>query len=281
MGELGGKVAIVTGGSSGIGRGAVEKFLSEGARVVIADIDADQGEAFAAHLGADARFCRTDVADQDQLRRVVDFAAETFGRLDVMLNNAGISGRRVNRLADDPLSDFQQVMGINLLGVMAGTREAARQMAKTGGGSIINISSVGGINPAAGNVTYHVAKAGVIMFTKCAAVDLGEYKVRVNCIAPGNIETPILEASLAAHIPHAERAAFMANLRKMIMARQPLQMQGTTEHLADACVFLASDRSAYITGSLVPVDGGMAAGVPPAQTKAFVAGANFKDAEPA
>jgi NAD(P)-dependent dehydrogenase (short-subunit alcohol dehydrogenase family) len=150
-------------------------------------------------------------------------------------------------------------------------------MKKTGGGSVINISSVGGINPAAGNWTYHVAKSAVIMFTKCAALDLGEYNIRVNCIAPGNIETPILEATMAGHVPPAERKQFMENLRKLIMARQPLQMQGTTDHLADACIYLASSRSAYVTGVTLPVDGGMVAGVPPSQTKDFVRNAKMKD----
>jgi NAD(P)-dependent dehydrogenase (short-subunit alcohol dehydrogenase family) len=182
--DLTGKVAIVTGGASGIGRSAAERLLAEGARVVIADVDQKRGDALAASCGPSAAFRQTDVSDQAQVRKLIDFAVDTFGGLHIMLNNAGIAGARHPRLVDDDLADFQRVMGVNLLGVMAGTREAARHMAKNGGGSIINISSVGGIQPAPGNWTYHLSKSSVAMFTKCAAIDLGEYAVRVNCIAP-------------------------------------------------------------------------------------------------
>src|SRR5215469_7108821 len=162
--ELAGKVAIVTGAASGIGRGVAEKFLAEGAQVVLADVNAEQGKAAEAELGTGARFKQTDVSDQDQVRDLVTFAVETFGGLHVMFNNAGISGARHPRLLEDDLSDFHHVLGINLLGVMAGTREAARHMATNGGGSIINISSIGGVQAAPGMWNYHVSKVGVIFF---------------------------------------------------------------------------------------------------------------------
>jgi NAD(P)-dependent dehydrogenase (short-subunit alcohol dehydrogenase family) len=259
--ELTGKVAVVTGGASGIGLGAAQRFLDEGAQVVIADIDRDRGEKIAKELGRDVAFRMTDVSVPDQVAQLVAFAVETFGGLHVMFNNAGISGAR-HSLLDDDFSDFYKVMGVNLLGVMTGTREAARHMSTNGGGSVINISSIGGIQPAPNLCAYHMSKASIIMFTKSAAIELGRYGIRVNCIAPGNIETPILEQTMASHLPEAERAETMRRIRSFILARQPLQRQGTTADIAEAALYFASDRSSYVTGSLLPVDGGFVAGNP-------------------
>jgi NAD(P)-dependent dehydrogenase (short-subunit alcohol dehydrogenase family) len=269
--ELDGKVAIVTGGASGIGQGVAERFVAEGARVVLADVNADQGQAVAAELGSDATFKQTDVSDQEQVRALVAFAVERFGGLHVMFNNAGISGARHPRLLDDDLSDFHTVLGINLLGVMAGTREAARHMATSGGGSIVNVSSIGGIQPAPGMWNYHVSKVGVIFFTQCAAVDLGEHGIRVNCIAPGNIETPILGNVMAAGLPEDEKAELMKRIREFLQTRQAIKRQGTTNDIAEAALYFASDRSSYVTGTLLPVDGGMVAGAPPETAKSFEA----------
>ena len=260
--ELTGRVAVVTGGSSGIGLGTAERFLAEGARVVIADIDRDRGEAVVAGLGSDAAFKHTDVADPAQVTDLVAFAVQRFGGLHVMFNNAGISGVRHPTLLDDDFADFHRVMDVNLLGVMVGTREAARHMATAGGGSIINIASIGGINAAASLWAYHLSKSSVIFFTKAAAVGVGEHGVRVNCICPGNIETPILEQTMAAHLPEEERAETMKRIREYILSQQPLQRQGTTDDIAEAALFLASDRSSYTTGITLPVDGGMVAGNP-------------------
>ena len=218
-GELAGKVAVVTGGSSGIGLGTAQRFIAEGARVVIADVNRERGEESTKELGANAAFKLTDVSEPDQVAELVRFATERFGGLHVMFNNAGISGVRHPTLLEDDLSDFHTVMGVNLLGTMAGTREAARHMSENGGGSIINISSIGGIQPAAGLWSYHTSKASVIMFTKCAAIDLGRFGIRVNCIAPGNIETPILEQTVAGNLPPEERAELMAKVRAFIIAQ--------------------------------------------------------------
>src|ERR1700739_4788142 len=142
--ELAGKVAIVTGGASGIGAGIVERFLAEGARVVIADIERDRGEDFAATLGADAVFRLTDVSDPGQVGALVAAAVEMFGGLEVMVDNDGGSSKMHRSFLDDDLADFQRVMAVNVLGVMAGTRDAARQMAARGGGAVRNIVSVCG-----------------------------------------------------------------------------------------------------------------------------------------
>jgi NAD(P)-dependent dehydrogenase (short-subunit alcohol dehydrogenase family) len=260
--ELAGKVAIVTGGSSGIGLGTAEKFLAEGARVVVADIDRERGEEVVKGLGSDAAFKQTDVSEVADVAALVAFTVETFGGLQVVFNNAGVSGKRYPSLLDDDFADFHHVMGVNLLGVMAGTREAARHMSEHGGGSIVNISSVGGIQPGPSQWAYHTSKAAIIIFTKSAAIDLGRYGIRVNCIAPGNIETPILEQTMVSHLPPEERAEAMRKIRDVIISRQPIHRQGTTEDLAAAALYFASDRSSYVTGTVLPVDGGLVAGTP-------------------
>src|ERR1700732_2809119 len=195
--ELLGKVAIVTGGASGIGAGIVEKFISEGARVVIADVERERGEELAGKLGGDVVFRSADVANPEQIGALVAGAVETFGGLDVMVNNAGVSSRMHRSFLDDDLADFHRVMSVNVLGVMAGTRDAARQMATSGGGSIINMSSIGGIQAGGGVMTCRASKAAVIQFTKSAAIELAHYEIRVNAIAPGNIRTAIVRKSAA------------------------------------------------------------------------------------
>src|ERR1700730_377214 len=257
--ELAGKVAIVTGGASGIGAGVVEKFLAEDARVVIADIERDRGEDFAASLGADAVFRLTDVSDPDQVGALVAAAVDTFGGLDVMVNNAGVSSRMHRSFLDDDLADFHRVMSVNLLGVMAGTRDAARQMATSGGGSIINMSSIGGIQAGGGVMTYRASKAAVIMFTKSAAIELAHYEVRVNAIAPGNIPTPLLQTTATAKSPE-ELARCEQAIREQMRADRPLKREGTPDDIAEAALYLASDRARYVTGTVLPVDGGTVAG---------------------
>ena len=194
--ELEGKVVIVTGGASGIGRGIVERFVVEGAKVVIADVQDDLGQKIAADLGPGALFVHADVGDQEQVGRLVDATVEAFGGLHVMVNNAGRSSPMTKGLFHDDFAQFDSVMRTNLLGVMAGTRDAGRYMAEHGsGGSIVNISSIGGILAGGGVATYRASKAAVIQFTKSAAIELAQYEIRVNCIAPGSIPTPILKSS--------------------------------------------------------------------------------------
>jgi NAD(P)-dependent dehydrogenase (short-subunit alcohol dehydrogenase family) len=215
-------------------------------------------------LGPNAAFKRTDVGEPSQVGELVTFAVETFGGLDVMVNNAGISGVRHPRLLEEDFSDFERVMAVNLLGVMVGTREAARHMAHNGGGSIVNISSTGALQSGPGLWAYSTSKAAVIQFTKCAAVDLGEYAIRVNCVAPGNIETPIMASAVGAGLPEDEKAELLKAVRAFLISRQPLQRQGTTKDLANAVFYFASDLSSFVTGTVLPVDGGMVTGSPAA-----------------
>ena len=259
--ELAGKVAIVTGGASGIGRGTVERFVAEGARVVIADVETDGGEVLAAALGADALFRRTDVSDPEQVGTLVATAVEKFGGLQVMVNNAGVTSRMHRRFLDDDLADFHRVMAVNVLGVMAGTRDAARHMAANGGGSIINVSSIGGIQAGGGVMTYRASKAAVIQFTKCAAIELAHYEVRVNTIAPGSIPTPLVAKSAANTDPEAMER-FEASIRQTMREDRPLKREGTPDDVAEAALYFATDRSRYVTGTVLPVDGGTSAGKP-------------------
>ncbi len=258
--ELDGKVAIVTGGASGIGRGLVERFVAEGARVVIADVETDKGEALAASLGSAAVFRRTDVSDPEQVGALVSGAVEKFGGLHVMVNNAGISSP-LRKLLDDDLSDFHRVMGVNVLGVMAGTRDAARHMTEHGGGSIINITSIGGIQAGGGVMIYRASKAAVIQFTKAAAIELAYHEIRVNAIAPGNIPTPILGKSGAGMDPE-QLQQFEARIRETMREDRPLKREGTPDDVAEAALYFATDRSRYVTGTVLPVDGGTVAGKP-------------------
>lgn len=257
--ELAGKVAIVTGGASGIGRATVERFVAEGARVVIADVERDRGEELAATLGVDAHFQLTDVAEPEQVGALVGAAVERLGGLHVMVNNAGVSGTMHRRFLDDDLADFHRVMAVNVLGVMAGTRDAARHMATSGGGSIINLTSIGGIQAGGGVMTYRASKAAVIQFTKSAAIELAHYDIRVNAIAPGNIPTSLL-ASSAANMNAEAIERYTAAIRETMRADRPLKREGTPEDVAEAILYFAGDRSRYVTGTVLPVDGGTVAG---------------------
>jgi NAD(P)-dependent dehydrogenase (short-subunit alcohol dehydrogenase family) len=259
MSELAGKVAIVTGGASGIGAATVERFVAEGARVVIADVGRERGEALAAACGADAVFRQTDVAAPDQVRALVSTTVETFGGLHVMFNNAGTSGTFHPRFFDDDFADFQRIMLVNVLGVMAGTQMAARHMAANGGGSIINTSSIGGIQAGGGVMTYRASKAAVIHFTKCAAIELAHWEIRVNCLAPGNIPTPLLAGS-ATDLDDEATKRFEAAIRQQMRDDRPLKREGTPADVAEAALYFASDRSRYVTGTVLPVDGGTVAG---------------------
>jgi NAD(P)-dependent dehydrogenase (short-subunit alcohol dehydrogenase family) len=258
--ELAGKVAVVTGGASGIGRATVERFVDEGAHVVIADVDSGGGVALAAALGEPAAFRQTDVTDADQVQALVDFTVERFGGLHVMFNNAGVAGA-MGRFLHDDLSDFSRIMNVNVLGVLVGSQRAARHMKTHGGGSIINCASIAGINAGSGLAAYRASKAAVIHVTRSIAVDLAQYQIRVNAVAPGQIRTGMTTY----------------DMDSVIRFTQPLPRHGTAEDVANAVVYLAGDRSAQVTGVVIPVDGGTTAGPPATQLKLMLGASKDRD----
>lgn len=259
--ELEGKVAVVTGGAGGIGRATAELFVAEGAKVVIADLDKDAGEALAASLGEAAVFQRTDVADEAQVQALVDKAVAQFGGLDIMFNNAGMSCAPFPRFLDDTLADFHRVMGVNLYGPMVGTQRAARYMKDHGGGVILNNASIAGVLAGQAMMTYRASKAGLIQFSKSVAIDLAQYGIRVNCLVPGHIRTE-LSSFRQADAEDEVAARVEAAVTDVYLSNQPLKRRGLPQDVAEAALFLASDRARQITGVTLPVEGGVTAGDP-------------------
>ena len=255
--ELAGKVAIVTGGAGGIGRATAVRLVAAGAHVVIADVDDEAGQSLAGELGDGAAFHRTDVSDIDQLQAAVDVAVERFGGLHLMFNNAGI-GSEVKGFLGDDLEDFDRIMSINLFGVIGGSQRAARHMKDHGGGVIINNASIAAINAGPGMISYRAAKAAVAHVTKCLAIDLAPHGIRVNCLTPAHIRTNITTYDMA----------------PVLKYMQPLEREAQPEDVAEAVVFLASDRAAQITGVVLPIDGGTTAGPSVAQTRLIMSQLN-------
>ena len=257
--EMSGRVAVITGAARGLGAAMVELFTGKGWRVVIADLRETEGKALAAQLGPAARFRRCDVSDREEMQALVDFAVSEFGGLHAMVNNAGLTDSTFGPLLEADFDAFERIMAVNVKGAMLGTQIAARHMAAHGGGSVINISSISGVRPGFGFFSYRASKAAVINFSQSAASELGAHLIRVNCICPGNIPT---EMGTFAHTPgmNAEKAARIGEaIRGARMDWQPLKRQGSPHDIAEAVLFLASDRAAQITGQVLSVDGGSAA----------------------
>ena len=254
-------MAIVTGGAGGIGRAAAELFVAEGAKVVIADLDVTRGEELAVELGDAAVFQRADVGKREEVQALVDTAVSGFGGLHVMFNNAGMPGKMFPHFLDDDLEDYERVMRVNLMGVVYGTQFAARHMARNGGGAIINTASIAGLLPGYTLLQYRSSKFAVVGFSKAVAIDLAEYGVRVNVLAPGSIKTQMTDFAEPG-MTAEDVARTRAETDKVMMSYQPLKRQGSTADTAQAVLFLASDRAAQITGVVLPVDGGITAGDP-------------------
>ena len=255
MGQLDGKVAVVTGGASGIGAGTVRRFVAEGAQVLIADLDEAGGTAMADELGDGVAYLATDVSREDQVAAMIAEATDRFGRLDCLFNNAGFGGA-LGPIATTTVADYDLTMDVLLKSVFLGIKHAAPVMVEQGSGSIISTASVAGIRAGYAPHLYSVAKCGVIHLTKTVALELGEDNVRVNAICPGFIATP-----LAAGHPDADQERIQ-KMRDRTARAQVLGRVGEASDIAAMALFLASDESQWITGQEFVVDGGFAAGPP-------------------
>lgn len=259
MGErLAGKVALVTGAGSGIGRAAALRFAAEGAAVVCADLDGDGAEATAAEAGRGAVALRTDVTSQADTERAAATAMERFGAVDVLYANAGIAG--VGSAMDCDPAVWDRVVAVNLTGVWLSMRAVLPHMVRAGGGSIVNQASVGGLVGVPGIAPYAAAKGGVIALTRQAAVEHGPQGVRVNAIAPGTVPTPLVTATYQARagISGAQGEDVERQLART-RTRYPIGRLGEVDDIANLALFLASDESSWITGGVYVIDGGMTA----------------------
>ncbi|MFW9864070.1 MAG: SDR family NAD(P)-dependent oxidoreductase [Candidatus Thorarchaeota archaeon] len=257
MGKLDDRVAVITGGASGIGKAIAELFVKEGSRVVVSDIQDEQGQKLAKSLGEKATYIHADVSVENDVKGMIDYAMSTYGRLDCIVNNAGMGGVS-GEIESIPVEDFDRSIAILLRGVFLGMKHAAPVMKKQGGGNIINISSIAGLRGISQNHPYSAAKAAVIQLTRTVAMELAYYKVRVNTICPGSIVTSIFGASKG--MTSAESAKTYDNLTRLFEKAQPIRRAGFPEDIAQAALWLASDESSFITGHALVVDGGMSAG---------------------
>jgi NAD(P)-dependent dehydrogenase (short-subunit alcohol dehydrogenase family) len=254
MCELNGKVAIITGGASGIGEASVRLFAKKGAQVVIADILAEQGQALADELGANVIFSQTNVFLEEDIRKVVQEAKDRFGKLDIMFNNAGVGG--VSGPVDETdMQAFDITVGILLKGVFMGIKHAAPVMKAQGYGSIINTASIAGHQTGYGGHTYSACKAAIIHLTRSVAMELGEFGIRVNCICPGAIATPIFARMFGVSQQDAMKS--LDQLKEIFAPVAALGRCGLPEDVAQAALFLAGDGANFVSGEALKVDGGI------------------------
>ncbi|HZQ83331.1 MAG TPA: glucose 1-dehydrogenase [Acidimicrobiales bacterium] len=255
MGRVDGKVALVSGAARGMGAAHARLLVAEGASVVLGDVLDDEGATTAAGIGDRARYAHLDVRSIEDWRRAVATAVDAFGKLDVLVNNAGII--RVGSIEEQPVEDVTAVWDVNQLGVYLGMKAAIPAMRASGGGSIINISSTGGLRGSPFMAAYAASKWAVRGMTKVAALEVGHDGIRVNSVHPGFIDTDLTRAPEFAGV---DKAAFTAAL--------PVPRHGVPDDIARMVLFLASDDSAYCTGAEFVVDGGQTCGtVPPGRTE--------------
>jgi 3-oxoacyl-[acyl-carrier protein] reductase len=248
------KAALITGGAAGIGKATAERFVEEGAKVIICDVNQEAGGAFVKELGPEHAFYKLDVTDRQAVQAWVDDVVARYGRVDVLINNAGVlrdnqlvkvkDGELVNQM---PEADFDLVIAVNLKGVFNCTQAVAPYMIKQGGGVILNATSIVGLDGNFGQTNYVATKAGVIGMTKVWARELGRYNIRVNAVAPGFTATEMV-------------MAMPEKILEGMKARTPLGRMGQPRDIANAYLFLASEEASFITGTVLRVDGGIVVG---------------------
>jgi len=256
-GRLHDKVAVITGAASGIGRGTVDLFVKEGARVIAADVQDDKGARLEEEYGKLLRYVRCDVTKEGDIKGAIELAVKSFGRLDCLFNNAGSPGPLEN--AETVTAEgFDSVMHLHVLAAMFGMKYAVPIMRARGGGSIISTASIAGLQNGFGPLLYSVAKASIIHMTKVAAAQLGPMNIRVNCICPGLIATPIFAKAIGLATQVADQT--VAGVIEAAKNAQPIPRAGMPEDIAEAALYLASDASRFVNGHALVVDGGITVG---------------------
>jgi NAD(P)-dependent dehydrogenase (short-subunit alcohol dehydrogenase family) len=277
MSLLDGKVTVIAGGTSGIGARAARLFVAEGSCVVVGGRRAEEGTTLVADLGPRARFIPADVTIASDVEALVGHAVAQFGRLDVMINNAGGGGPAPGGLDSIDLERFWEILHVHVGGVLAGLKYAARVMTGQGSGSVINTASIGGRLGGWTGTAYSAAKAAVIQLTRSAAIELGEHGIRVNSVSPGPIPTGIFGKAAGIDPADADRTAaqLAPAFVEALESHQALRRAGTVEDVAQAMLWLASDASSFVNGQDLAVDGGITAGrpasVPAAERKKLAA----------
>lgn len=254
------KVAVITGGGSGIGRRTVERAVEQGYRVVLADVRDAPSQAVAARLGDAVRFIHCDVTVEADIEAAIALAVTTWGRLDLMFNNAGAGGDP-SPVETITVEGWDSTMNLLLRSVMLGIKHATPVMKRQGGGSIVSTASVAGLVPGSTGTAYGVAKSAVVFLTKAAALELAADRIRVNCICPGLIATPIFTRAM--DLPTQILDSVVDQVAPVLDESQPLPRGGRPDDIAEAVLWLADDRAGFVTGVALPVDGGFAAGLHP------------------
>ena len=256
-GRLEGKVAMITGAASGIGLGTLELFVSEGAKVIAADIQDEKGAMLERRFPDAVRYSRCDVTQEADIAAAVALAESAFGGLDIQFNNAGISDR-MGAITEVTADGWNWIFDILVRGPALGMKHAVPAMLKRGGGSIINTASIAGLQAGWGPIAYSTAKAGVVHMSRCAAAQLSPQGIRVNAICPGLIATSIFGATIGMTRDAADQMAALVAQNAQIA--QPVKKPGLPQDIAQAALYLASDASAFVTGTHLVVDGGITVG---------------------